>query len=241
MSRLLPATPAADARRLRRRADRLRQRLLGEHLVPERPRDARRSRGRRQPGRRLARSRGRPTPRRAPRSASSAAAGTTGLGRHASRGRAAARTAACCAPTRPGTGESFIPSHPFRAGEKVTVQRAGHGRPEHRHGRRTSFTIAHQYAPSARSSSRSTRATRAAVQHYVSAPSLTPSTVRITTPAKPGAAPGDLFLAPYQGKGTPGPMITDQDGNLIWFKPLPRRRVGDQLPGRPAVRAASRC
>ncbi len=45
--------------------------------------------------------------------------------------------------------------------------------------------------------------------------------MRITTPAKPGAAPGDLFLAPYQGRGTPGPMITDQAGNLVWFHPLP--------------------
>ncbi len=45
--------------------------------------------------------------------------------------------------------------------------------------------------------------------------------MRITTPAKAGAAPGDLFLAPYQGKGTAGPMIAEQDGGLVWFKPLP--------------------
>ena len=45
--------------------------------------------------------------------------------------------------------------------------------------------------------------------------------MRITTPAKPGAAPGDLFLAPYQGQGSPGPMIADQQGNLVWFHPLP--------------------
>ncbi|HTA15424.1 MAG TPA: arylsulfotransferase family protein, partial [Solirubrobacteraceae bacterium] len=59
------------------------------------------------------------------------------------------------------------------------------------------------------------------IQHYVSAPSLTPSTVRITTHAGAGAAPGDLFLAPYQGEGTPGPMISEQDGTLVWFHPLP--------------------
>ena len=29
------------------------------------------------------------------------------------------------------------------------------------------------------------------------------------------------MLAPYQGEGTPGPMIVDQAGNLIWFHPLP--------------------
>ena len=45
--------------------------------------------------------------------------------------------------------------------------------------------------------------------------------MQITTHAGPGAAPGDLFLAPYQGKGSPGPMITEQDGTLVWFHPLP--------------------
>ena len=61
------------------------------------------------------------------------------------------------------------------------------------------------------------------VQHYLSAPTITPSTVRVTTPARSGATAGDFFLAPYQGTGTPGPMIVDQSGNLIWFHPLPRR------------------
>ncbi|MCW3018378.1 MAG: hypothetical protein JWN10_686, partial [Solirubrobacterales bacterium] len=59
------------------------------------------------------------------------------------------------------------------------------------------------------------------VQHYSSAPTLTPSSLRITTPAKAGGAPGDLLLAPYQGKGAAGPMIAEQNGNLVWFHPLP--------------------
>ena len=45
-----------------------------------------------------------------------------------------------------------------------------------------------------------------AVQRYSSAPGLTPSTVRVRTPAKPGATPGYLLMAPYQGEGSPGPM-----------------------------------
>jgi Arylsulfotransferase (ASST) len=114
-----------------------------------------------------------------------------------------------------GTGESFIPSHPFRAGEKVTVRAQAGGAPVS-----TSFTIAHQ-APVSQKQFPLNPGDAKAVQHYSSAPSLTPSTVRITTPAKAGAAPGDLFLAPYQGKGTPGPMITEQNGSLVWFKPLP--------------------
>jgi hypothetical protein len=114
-----------------------------------------------------------------------------------------------------GTGESFLPSKPFRAGEKVTVHAEAGGTAVS-----TSFTIAHQ-APVSQKQFPLNPGDPNAIQHYATAPTLTPSTVHITTPAKAGAAPGDLFLAPYQGKGTPGPMIAEQDGSLVWFKPLP--------------------
>ncbi|HEX3910014.1 MAG TPA: arylsulfotransferase family protein [Solirubrobacteraceae bacterium] len=114
-----------------------------------------------------------------------------------------------------GTGESFLPSKPFRTGEKVTVHATAGGAAVG-----TSFTIAHQ-APVSQKQFPLNPGDPKAIQHYRSAPTLTPSTVRITTPAKPGAAAGDLFLAPYQGKGTPGPMIAEQNGGLVWFKPLP--------------------
>jgi hypothetical protein len=114
-----------------------------------------------------------------------------------------------------GTGESFLPSKPFRAGEKVTVHAEAGGTAVS-----TSFTIAHQ-APVGPKEFPLNPGDPNAIQHYATAPSLTPSTVHITTPAKAGAAPGDLFLAPYQGKGTPGPMIAEQNGSLVWFKPLP--------------------
>lgn len=122
-----------------------------------------------------------------------------------------------------GTGESFLPSHPFRAGEKVTVHAQAAGAAVS-----TSFTIAHQ-APVSQKQFPLNPGDAKAVQHYSSAPSLTPSTVKITTKAKPGAAPGDLFLAPYQGKGTPGPMIAEQDGSLVWFKPLPAGETATNL------------
>jgi hypothetical protein len=114
-----------------------------------------------------------------------------------------------------GTGESFLPSHPFSAGEKVTVHAEAGGAAVS-----TSFTIAHQ-APVSQKEFPLNPGDSKAIQHYSTAPALTPSTVRITTPATPGAAQGDLFLAPYQGKGTPGPMIAEQNGSLVWFKPLP--------------------
>jgi arylsulfotransferase ASST len=118
-----------------------------------------------------------------------------------------------------GTGESFLPSHPFIEGEQVRVDAlVGVGVPtRHAH---TTFTVAHRVSVS-EAPFPLNPGDPGAVQHYLSAPALTPSTVTITTPARAGAAPGDLFLAPYQGQGSPGPMIVDQRGNLVWFQPLP--------------------
>jgi hypothetical protein len=118
-----------------------------------------------------------------------------------------------------GTGESFLPARPFLAGERVTVtarvETGGATR-----AASTTFTVAHQ-APVSQKEFPINAGDSSEVQHYSSAPTLTPSTVHITTPAKSGASPGYLFLAPYQGDGSPGPMITEQNGNLIWFHPLP--------------------
>jgi hypothetical protein len=137
-----------------------------------------------------------------------------------------------------GTGESFLPAHPFLAGEQVTVtaQVTSAGATS---TARSSFTIAHQ-APVSQTEFPNNPGNPQSIQHYSTAPSLTPSTVTITTPAKPGAAPGDLLMAPYQGEGSPGPMIVEQNGSLVWFHPLP---AGDdatslrvqQLDGKPVL------
>jgi hypothetical protein len=137
-----------------------------------------------------------------------------------------------------GAGGSFIPTRPFVAGEHVTVRAqlvtGGHGATAS-----TSFTIAHQAAVSQAQFPTNPGNPRE-VQHYLSAPTLTPSTVRITTAAHAGATPGDLFLAPYQGRGSPGPMITDQQGNLVWFHPLAPKLTAtnfqvQQYEGHPAL------
>jgi Arylsulfotransferase (ASST) len=137
-----------------------------------------------------------------------------------------------------GTGESFLPSHQFTPGERVTVtaQVSTAGATSEA---RTSFTIAHRYIPSSKQFPNNPGDAHA-IQRYATAPTLTPSSVRITTPAKPGAAAGDLFLAPYQGVGTPGPMIVDQAGNLVWFHPLPAGEDAtnfevQQLDGKPVL------
>jgi hypothetical protein len=117
-----------------------------------------------------------------------------------------------------GTGESFIPSHPFRSGERVTVT-ASVASGGSSATARTTFTIAHQATVSQQEFPTNPGDARA-IQHYSSAPTLTPSSVRVTTAARPGITPGYFFLAPYQGKGTAGPMIVDNAGNLVWFHPL---------------------
>jgi hypothetical protein len=138
-----------------------------------------------------------------------------------------------------GTGESFLPAHPFLAGERVSVRATvvQSGGPAQTAA--TTFTIAHQAAVS-QSEFPDNPGDARAVQHYSSAPALTPSALTVTTPAQPGAAAGDLFLAPYQGKGSPGPMIVDQQGHLVWFHPLPPHYVATNFQvqsyeGRPVL------
>jgi Arylsulfotransferase (ASST) len=118
-----------------------------------------------------------------------------------------------------GTGASFVPAKPFTSGEKVTVSaRVRQGGSSA--SVRTSFSVGFE-VPSGPGGFPHAPGNLADVMHFRSAPTLSPSSVRVTTPARPGATPGDFFLAPYQGAGTPGPMIVDQTGNLIWFHALP--------------------
>jgi Arylsulfotransferase (ASST) len=117
-----------------------------------------------------------------------------------------------------GTGESFLPSRPFLPGERVSVSaRASSGGSER--VVRTTFTVA-QPAPVSQEEFPREKGDARAVQHFLSAPGLSPSTVTVSKPAAPGASPGYVFLAPYQGQGTAGPMIADQSGQLVWFHPL---------------------
>jgi Arylsulfotransferase (ASST) len=137
-----------------------------------------------------------------------------------------------------GTGESFLVAHSFSAGEHVSVTASvsSGGATSQVH---TSFTIAHQ-APVSQKQFPVNPGDASAIQHYTTEPSFTPSTVHITTPAKSTAASGDLFLAPYQGKGSPGPMITEQNGSLLWFHPLPANDAAtnfqvQQYEGKPVL------
>ena len=43
------------------------------------------------------------------------------------------------------------------------------------------------------------------------------------------ATQGDIFVAPYNGPGASGPMIFDEEGNLVWFDPLPAQTYATNL------------
>lgn len=122
-----------------------------------------------------------------------------------------------------GTGESFLPTHHFLPGEHVSVS-AQVSVGGVTHTATTSFTVAHQFSVSQKEFPLN-HGDPHAVQAYSTQPTFKPSSVHVITPAQPGASAGDFFLAPYQGDGTPGPMIVDQNGGLIWFHPLP---AGDE-------------
>src|ERR687888_1133910 len=55
-------------------------------------------------------------------------------------------------------------------------------------------------------------------QHFVSRPDLKPPPVRVLTDGQ--TAPGDIFLAPKMKVVEAGPMILDNNGQVIWFHPL---------------------
>lgn len=57
------------------------------------------------------------------------------------------------------------------------------------------------------------------VQRFLSRPDLTPLAVTVNTPAA-ATAPGHVFVAPFIGPGTYGPLILDNRGEPVWFRPM---------------------
>jgi hypothetical protein len=117
-----------------------------------------------------------------------------------------------------GDGASFVPAQPFSEGERVEVRaqvRSGGAQ------RVVSdeFAVADQDALS-RTPETIHAGHSSEVQGFVSRPDLRPPAVTVTA-SSPAVAPGYEFAAPYTGPGQAGPMILDQSGGLVWFRPLP--------------------
>lgn len=119
-----------------------------------------------------------------------------------------------------GLGASLYPTHPFAAGETVTVTT-----PLPICGASTDSSQFQVALPppktggSGSSSSSTTPTPQSEVQHFRSAPHLKPPVVKVGS-ADPSPE-GDFFLAPKGGTLAGGPMIIDGRGRLVWFDPLP--------------------
>jgi Arylsulfotransferase (ASST) len=76
------------------------------------------------------------------------------------------------------------------------------------------------------------------VQEFRSRPDLKPPPVEVTSPAR-GTTPGYLLLAPKRAVAQAGPMIIDDRGELVWFRPLETMAVADfraqRYGGRPVL------
>jgi len=136
-----------------------------------------------------------------------------------------------------GDGASFVPARPFASGETVNVRgvdRAG----GHRQAFAFHFVVASTDALPPYTSTRP-HGGYAQTQHFRTRPELLPPSIQVTVDS-PAATPGLLFATPYSGPGNAGPMIFDEHGNLVWFKPLPLGTQAtnlqvQQLNGKPVL------
>jgi hypothetical protein len=115
-----------------------------------------------------------------------------------------------------GQGASFVPDRPFVSGERVTVRTgldvAGATKGDY------GFTIGRRPAAKHPRAANLPGVGHGAVQHFATRTDLAPPAVAVTT-SKAGQAPGDVFVAPKGGRGQDGPMILDDAGHVVWFKP----------------------
>ena len=75
-------------------------------------------------------------------------------------------------------------------------------------------------------------------QHFRSRPDLKPPLVHVLVPAH-GTARGLVFIAPKKHVAQAGPLILDNRGHVVWFRPLDTRGVTDfrvqRYRGRPVL------
>ena len=136
-----------------------------------------------------------------------------------------------------GDGASFLPQRPFAEGERVYVHaqvRVGASEQPLLDDFQIAVNDPITTTPEATHPGGASE-----VQGFASQMDLHPPRV-IVTAGSPEVAQGDEFLAPYGGPGQAGPMIVEQGGGLIWFKPLPAGTSAtnlqvQQYDGRPVL------
>ena len=141
-----------------------------------------------------------------------------------------------------GEGASFVPQRPFTPGETVTV-RTALAIPGARDGDFT-FTVARRPSPGSGGDGtlELPPLPPAAIDRFRSRPDMEAPVVRINRRASRTES-GLIFLAPFSPKGSrrpDGPLIADDRGDLVWFKPVRRgTAVTDlkvqELDGEPVI------
>jgi Arylsulfotransferase (ASST) len=116
-------------------------------------------------------------------------------------------------------GASFLPTHPFTQGERVTVS-AIVGPAHHRERVSTTFTIARLSGYRLVAGKATLLSKPGLVQSFISQPELQPPSLFVSAHS-PQAAPGDVFLTPTHGYGQSGAMIVNGQGSLVWFHAAP--------------------
>ena len=112
-----------------------------------------------------------------------------------------------------GHGVSWIPYKPFKVNEKVRVETDLNLRLA-KHGDYW-FKIGNfRTAPKVPKGLPKEGTVPPGATTYHSRPDLKVPKVTIDTPAAPGSAPGYIFMAPKVN----GPMIVDNEGNLVWYR-----------------------
>jgi outer membrane protein assembly factor BamB len=117
------------------------------------------------------------------------------------------------------TGTSFLPSKPFKPGERVSVRARWSAAKGRTRRLSDSFSIAtpavialNEFPP--------TPGTPADVQNFFSQPTLHPPVLTVHQAAGARSSPGLLFTGPFMGPGQYGPAIYDNAGNIVWFRPV---------------------
>jgi Arylsulfotransferase (ASST) len=122
-----------------------------------------------------------------------------------------------------GRGASFVPSTPFRPGERVTVSTGlnviGGARGSF------SFTVAQPSGTMPTGKLPAARRVRGDVLRFASR-GFAPAAVTVNRRPSRHAENGGIFVAPQQGPVQVGPMILGPDGGLVWFQPA---RRGDSV------------
>lgn len=122
-------------------------------------------------------------------------------------------------PYSQGDGASFVLAKPLRPGESVSVHGRLRTEAETKHFS-FSFSVAERDPIAHLPPGSKGKAKPGEEQVFHSVPGMVAPTVKVLTSSSQ-QAPGYLFAAPYSGPAQDGPMIFDNAGKLVWFKPLP--------------------